>query len=99
MHIFSEPVNDKKRVVAILPYTRMPDTDELRLPLSLNIYDVLKQIILLFMFIDFSFQKGDIFFVHNDMGDGWLWVTAHKVSTKVFIRNDIILHKLNYYLY
>jgi len=25
-----EPVNDKKRVVAILPYTRMPDTDELR---------------------------------------------------------------------
>lgn len=25
-----EPVNDKKRVLAILPYTRMPDTDELR---------------------------------------------------------------------
>lgn len=24
-----EPVNDKKRVVAILPYTKMPDTDEL----------------------------------------------------------------------
>lgn len=40
-----EPVNDKKRVVAILPYTKMPDTDEL------------------------SFQKGDIFFVHNDMGN------------------------------
>jgi Ras GTPase-activating protein 1 len=41
-----EPVNDKKRIVAILPYTKMPDTDEL------------------------TFQKGDIFFVHNDMGDG-----------------------------
>ena len=41
-----EPVNDKKRVVAILPYAKMPDTDEL------------------------TFQKGDIFFVHNDMGDG-----------------------------
>ena len=26
-----EPVNDKKRIVAILPYTKMPDTDELRL--------------------------------------------------------------------
>lgn len=25
-----EPVNDKKRMVAILPYTKMPDTDELR---------------------------------------------------------------------
>lgn len=25
-----EPVNDKKRIVAILPYTKMPDTDELR---------------------------------------------------------------------
>lgn len=24
-----EPVNDKRRVLAILPYTRMPDTDEL----------------------------------------------------------------------
>lgn len=24
-----EPVNDKKKVVAILPYTKMPDTDEL----------------------------------------------------------------------
>lgn len=43
-----------QRVVAILPYTKMPDTDEL------------------------TFQKGDIFFCHNDMGDGWLWVTAHR---------------------
>ncbi|CAB4068451.1 RASA1 [Lepeophtheirus salmonis] len=49
-----EPVNDKKRMVAILPYTKMPDTDEL------------------------TFQKGDIFFIHNDLGDGWLWVTAHR---------------------
>lgn len=53
-----EPVNDKKRVVAILPYTKMPDTDEL------------------------TFQKGDIFFLHNDMGDGWLWV-----RTKIYIKN------------
>lgn len=50
---FFQQVNDKKRVVAILPYAKMPDTDEL------------------------TFQKGDIFFLHNDMGDGWLWVTAH----------------------
>ena len=52
--IDAEPVNDKKRMVAILPYTKMPDTDEI------------------------TFQKGDIFFVHNDLGDGWLWVTAHR---------------------
>ena len=24
-----EPVNDRKRAIAILPYTKMPDTDEL----------------------------------------------------------------------
>jgi hypothetical protein len=51
-----EPVNDKKRMVAVLPYTKMPDTDEI------------------------TFQTGDIFFVHNDLGDGWLWVTAHRTG-------------------
>ncbi|CAI6367115.1 unnamed protein product [Macrosiphum euphorbiae] len=63
-----EPVNDKKRVVAILPYTKMPDTDEL------------------------TFQKGDIFFVHNDMGDGWLWVTAHRTGEQGMIFRDLVDH-------
>ncbi|ODN03089.1 Ras GTPase-activating protein 1 [Orchesella cincta] len=61
-----EPVNDKKRVIAILPYTRMPDTEEL------------------------SFQKGDIFFVHNDLGDGWLWVTAHRTGEQGVIFRDLV---------
>ncbi|KAL1117878.1 hypothetical protein AAG570_004191 [Ranatra chinensis] len=61
-----EPVNDKKRIVAILPYTKMPDTDEL------------------------SFQKGDIFFVHNDIGDGWLWVTAHRTGEQGMIFRDLV---------
>ncbi|XP_039291566.1 ras GTPase-activating protein 1 isoform X2 [Nilaparvata lugens] len=61
-----EPVNDKKRIVAILPYTKMPDTDEL------------------------SFQKGDIFFVHNDMGEGWLWVTAHRTGEQGMIFRDLV---------
>ncbi|EDW06133.1 ras GTPase-activating protein 1 isoform X1 [Drosophila mojavensis] len=61
-----EPVNDKKRVVAILPYTKMPETDEL------------------------SFQKGDIFFVHNDMGDGWLWVTAHRTGEQGMIFRELV---------
>lgn len=65
-----EPVNDKKRVVAILPYTKMPDTDEL------------------------TFQKGDIFFVHNDMGDGWLWVTAHRTGEQGMIFRDLVNYLL-----
>ena len=43
--IDAEPVNNKKRMVAILPYRKMSDTEEI------------------------TFQKGDIFFVHNDLGD------------------------------
>lgn len=61
-----EPVNDKKRVVAILPYTKMPDTDEL------------------------TFKKGDIFFLHNDMGDGWLWVTAHRTGEQGMIFRELV---------
>ncbi|KAI5725466.1 hypothetical protein M8J77_015855 [Diaphorina citri] len=61
-----EPVNDKKRIVAILPYTKMPDTDEL------------------------TFQKGDIFFVHNELGDGWLWVTAHRTGEQGMIFRDLV---------
>ncbi|XP_026463003.1 ras GTPase-activating protein 1 [Ctenocephalides felis] len=61
-----EPVNDKKKVVAILPYTKMPDTDEL------------------------TFQKGDIFFCHNDMGDGWLWVTAHRTGEQGMIFRELV---------
>lgn len=61
-----EPVNDKKRVIAILPYTRMPDTEEL------------------------TFQKGDIFFVHNDLGDGWLWVTAHRTGEQGVVFRDLL---------
>ncbi|KAK9884928.1 hypothetical protein WA026_009165 [Henosepilachna vigintioctopunctata] len=61
-----EPVNDKKRVVAILPYTKMPDTDEL------------------------TFKKGDIFFVHNDMGNGWLWVTAHRTGEQGLIFRELV---------
>lgn len=61
-----EPVNDKKRVVAILPYTKMPDTDEL------------------------TFQKGDIFFLHNDMGNEWLWVTAHRTGEQGMIFSELV---------
>lgn len=66
-----EPVNDKKRIVAVLPYTKIPDTDEL------------------------TFQKGDIFFVHNDMGDGWLWVTAHRTGEQGMIFGELVSYIIN----
>ena len=53
-------------MVAILPYTKMPDTDEI------------------------TFQKGDIFFVHNDLGDGWLWVTAHRTGEQGLVFKDLL---------
>lgn len=61
-----EPVNHKRKVIASLPYTKMPDTDEL------------------------SFQKGDIFVVHNDVGDGWLWVTQHRNGESGLIFQDLV---------
>jgi len=53
-------------MLAILPYTKMPDTDEL------------------------TFQKGDIFFIHNDLGDGWLWVTAHRTGEQGLVFRDLL---------
>ena len=60
------PVSDRRRMMAILPYTKMPDTDEL------------------------TFQKGDIFFIHNDLGDGWLWVTAHRTGDQGLVFRDLL---------
>jgi len=60
------PVSDRRRMMAILPYTKMPDTDEL------------------------TFQKGDIFFIHNDLGDGWLWVTAHRTGEQGLVFRDLL---------
>ena len=34
-----EPVNDKKRMVAILPYTKMPDTDEITFQKGLFLFE------------------------------------------------------------
>ena len=39
---------------------------------------------------ELTFQKGDIFFVHNDLGDGWLWVTAHRTGNSTFKKEKFI---------
>lgn len=61
-----EPVEDRKRVRAILPYTKVPDTDEI------------------------SFLKGDMFIVHNELDDGWMWVTNVRTDEQGLIVEDLV---------
>ncbi|XP_029429562.1 ras GTPase-activating protein 1 isoform X3 [Rhinatrema bivittatum] len=61
-----EPVEDRRRVRAILPYTKVPDTDEI------------------------SFLKGDMFIVHNELEDGWLWVTNLRTDEQGLIVQDLV---------
>lgn len=39
---------------------------------------------------ELTFKKGDIFFVHNDMGNGWLWVTAHRTGEQGMIFRELV---------
>ncbi|MCJ8746905.1 hypothetical protein PDJAM_G00147180 [Pangasius djambal] len=61
-----EPVEDRRRVRAILPYTKVPDTDEI------------------------SFLKGDMFIVHNEHEDGWMWVTNVRTEEQGLIVDDLV---------
>lgn len=61
-----EPVEDRRRVRAILPYTKVPDTDEI------------------------SFLKGDMFIVHNELEDGWMWVTNLRTNEQGLIVEDLV---------
>ncbi|XP_033634432.1 ras GTPase-activating protein 1-like [Asterias rubens] len=59
-------IDDRKKVVAVLPYTKVPDTDEL------------------------SFVVGEVFVVHNELGDGWLWVTSQKTGESGIVVDDLV---------
>uniref|UniRef100_A0A8C5I8W8 RAS p21 protein activator (GTPase activating protein) 1a n=1 Tax=Gouania willdenowi TaxID=441366 RepID=A0A8C5I8W8_GOUWI len=61
-----EPVEDRRRVRAILPYTKVPDTDEI------------------------SFLKEDMFIVHNELEDGWMWVTNVRTEEQGLIVEDLV---------
>ncbi|KAI4876546.1 hypothetical protein NFI96_016581 [Prochilodus magdalenae] len=61
-----EPVEDRRRVRAILPYTKVPETDEI------------------------SFLKGDMFIVHNELEDGWMWVTNVRTEEQGLIVEDLV---------
>ncbi|XP_038073603.1 ras GTPase-activating protein 1-like [Patiria miniata] len=59
-------IDDRKKVVAVLPYTKVPDTDEL------------------------SFTAGEVFVVHNELGDGWLWVTSQRTGESGIVVDDLV---------
>ncbi|XP_056131897.1 ras GTPase-activating protein 1-like [Lampris incognitus] len=61
-----EPVEDRRRVRAILPYTKVPETDEI------------------------SFLKGDMFIVHNELDDGWMWVKNVRTEEQGLIVEDLV---------
>ncbi|KAG9353577.1 hypothetical protein JZ751_011696 [Albula glossodonta] len=60
------PPEDRRRVRAILPYTKVPETDEI------------------------SFLKGDMFIVHNELDDGWMWVTNVRTDEQGLIVEDLV---------
>ncbi|XP_054253188.1 ras GTPase-activating protein 1-like [Indicator indicator] len=61
-----EPVEDRRRVRAILPYTKVPETDEI------------------------SFLKGDMFIVHNELEDGWMWVSNLRTDEQGLVVEDLV---------
>uniref|UniRef100_A0A667FLE2 RAS p21 protein activator 1 n=1 Tax=Lynx canadensis TaxID=61383 RepID=A0A667FLE2_LYNCA len=70
-----EPVEDRRRVRAILPYTKVPDTDEI------------------------SFLKGDMFIVHNELEDGWMWVTNLRTDEQGLIVEDLVEEVVSFVLF
>uniref|UniRef100_A0A3B4EHF7 Ras GTPase-activating protein 1 n=1 Tax=Pygocentrus nattereri TaxID=42514 RepID=A0A3B4EHF7_PYGNA len=70
-----EPVEDRRRVRAILPYTKVPETDEI------------------------SFLKGDMFIVHNELEDGWMWVTNVRTEEQGLIVDDLVEEVLIIFLF
>ncbi len=42
------------------------------------------------IFVSCSFDKGEIFVVHNDMGDGWLWVTSQATMLSGIVNQELV---------
>lgn len=38
----------------------------------------------------FSFLAGDMFIVHNELGDGWLWVTSMRTGESGIVVEDLV---------
>lgn len=38
----------------------------------------------------FSFNKGDVFIVHNELGDGWIWVTSQRTQESGIVYQELV---------
>lgn len=49
---------------------------------------------------ELSFEKGEVFLVHNDLGDGWLWVTSQSTGLSGIVNKGLVqeIVSTHYYL-
>ena len=40
--------------------------------------------------IIYSFVAGEVFVVHNELGDGWLWVTSQRTGESGIVVDDLV---------
>ncbi|GAB5567015.1 disabled homolog 2-interacting protein isoform X8 [Prionailurus iriomotensis] len=86
-----EPVEDRRRVRAILPYTKVPDTDEISMDLDQSGHSEDDRNNSAFIRLSLTnFLKGDMFIVHNELEDGWMWVTNLRTDEQGLIVEDLV---------
>lgn len=74
-----EPVDDRRRVKALLPYQAVPDADNDEISLVQLTFHC-DSGVLEVIFIFSSFERNDVFIVHNEMGGDWIWVTSLRTN-------------------
>jgi hypothetical protein len=47
----------------------------------------------------FSFLKGDMFIVHNELEDGWMWVTNLRTDEQGLIVEDLVEEVVSFTLF
>lgn len=54
------------------------------------INQIMQLISLFLVLVFFSFLKGDMFIVHNELDDGWMWVTNVRTEEQGLIVEDLV---------
>lgn len=52
-----------------------------------------------FIIAIFSFLKGDMFIVHNELEDGWMWVTNLRTDEQGLIVEDLVEEVVSFVLF
>lgn len=52
-----------------------------------------------FILVIFSFLKGDMFIVHNELEDGWMWVTNLRTDEQGLIVEDLVEEVVSFVLF